>query len=176
MTSFAKFIISVVLFVWVTLLSLPYLLYWYGLFQLPAMPKPTSTKQLSTKEKLRIWRLYKGKGPALVKPFGPYDYLGVLSCIANVPSDKEKPVVISGCYQEFSGFEHVMTLVEQSIGKPVKPTQQKNRSIKGKSVNGQHWLKTKELQQVIIFSSQAIWISQNWSTEQILASLATKVK
>ena len=168
MTPIAKLMISIVLLIWATLLSLPFLMYGYGLYQLGELPKPRAAKQLSVKQQSIIWKHFKGKGPVHVRPFGPYEYLTILSCIANVPSDREKPAVISGCYSEFPGFEHVMSLVEQLRGAPIKKNSQ------SKPLDGQQWLNSKHFEQIIIFSSQAIWISQNWTTDQILAALKVK--
>ncbi|MCX4026542.1 hypothetical protein H0A36_00065 [Endozoicomonas sp. SM1973] len=169
MTSLPKLIIALLLVACISLVSFPYLMYWYGLLQLPELPKPV-TKSLSAAAKASVWRHYNGKGQAHVKPFGPYDYLEILTCIANIPSTDEKPAVISGCYQQFSGFEHVMSLVEQSMGKPLQKNA-KARASKSSQVKGQEWLKFNDIRQIIMFSSQAIWISQNWTTDQILAAL-----
>ncbi|WP_163836005.1 hypothetical protein [Spartinivicinus ruber] len=172
MTSLPKFIIILLLLVCISLVCLPYLMYWYGLLKLPTLPEPPITKSLSMKAKASIWQKYNGKGRVYIEPFGPYDYLEILTCIANIPSDDEKPAIISSCYQQFPGFEHVMNLVEQSMGKPLKKTSSRGKVGRAnQQVNGQHWLKLQDIQQIILFSSQAIWISQNWTTDQILASL-----
>ncbi|MGI0118111.1 hypothetical protein [Zooshikella sp. RANM57] len=134
----------VLLFLIVTLM-LPYLLYFYGMSVWQSRPMPAHTI-LTEAQAENVWSAVGGTGAPYLQNIGPWQFVLYFGCsIAQLEGTNRK------CEQKYAGFLPVLLIVEH--------------------YQQQELTKLPAWEKAIVSSALVIWVTNNWTIDQVLASL-----
>ncbi|RDH42386.1 hypothetical protein [Zooshikella ganghwensis] len=140
-----KLLKRLVLLFLIVILVLPYLLYWYGMSVWQSRPMPAHAI-LTQVEAENVWSAVGGVGAPNLKAVGPWQFVLYFGCsIAQLEGTNRK------CEQKYAGFLPVILIIEH--------------------YQQQELIKLPAWQKAIVSSALVIWVTNNWTIDQVLASL-----